>query len=229
MIRSAFGIFYAGVYTLTNDTQSPGYSLLQNYNQNGSGHTEPFSLEQGMPVNPALTLTNPAAILASATPSSPISAPTQTGDISPAPSMQQWNFGVQQDLGKGFIFEANYVGNHSLHLGVSQNANEPPFSQGLQLASPGRHHDSERSSVPEDIFRAINEYNDAADGEYEALQLTGRRQFSSNLAFLTFYSWSKSVDDSIRTQQHGQPNGGADLNGQFPNYFLNLEHAPERI
>jgi hypothetical protein len=41
-----------------------------------------------------------------------------------APYVQSWTFGIQRELTKDTVFEARYVGNHSIGLGVGINLNE---------------------------------------------------------------------------------------------------------
>jgi hypothetical protein len=41
-----------------------------------------------------------------------------------APYVQSWSFGIQREINKDTVFEARYVGNHSIGLGIQQNLNE---------------------------------------------------------------------------------------------------------
>ena len=41
------------------------------------------------------------------------------------PYVEQWNFGIQRELGKGTVLEARYAGNMSMHSWMSYNLNEP--------------------------------------------------------------------------------------------------------
>ena len=41
-----------------------------------------------------------------------------------APYVQSWSFGIQREINKDTVFEARYVGNHSIGLGVQENLNE---------------------------------------------------------------------------------------------------------
>ena len=48
------------------------------------------------------------------------------------PESFQTNFGVERDLGKGLVIEANFTLNRSLHLWREFNANAPVLPQGYQ-------------------------------------------------------------------------------------------------
>jgi hypothetical protein len=41
-----------------------------------------------------------------------------------APYVQSWSFSIQRELNRDTVFEARYVGNHSIGLGIQQNLNE---------------------------------------------------------------------------------------------------------
>lgn len=41
-----------------------------------------------------------------------------------APYVQSWSLGIQREINKDTVFEARYVGNHSIGLGIQQNLNE---------------------------------------------------------------------------------------------------------
>ncbi len=41
-----------------------------------------------------------------------------------SPYIENWNFGVQRKLPGNFVFEANYVGNHSVHMWTVYDLNE---------------------------------------------------------------------------------------------------------
>jgi hypothetical protein len=42
------------------------------------------------------------------------------------PQMQRWQFGFQQELGKGYVWEASYVGNRGTYIEIGQNINVTP-------------------------------------------------------------------------------------------------------
>ncbi|MEK6321815.1 MAG: TonB-dependent receptor [Acidobacteriota bacterium] len=69
------------------------------------------------------------AFTAPAAPTFPLagSANIQARDFNPnlkVPYVQSWNFGIQREITKDTVFEARYVGNHSIGLGRSYNLNE---------------------------------------------------------------------------------------------------------
>jgi hypothetical protein len=91
--------------------------------QGGTGTFQPGSLTFGSPL--------PAYNLTPATYSTQVPASAQWGNtfwgMNPdirMPYVQQWNFGIQRQLGSGTALEVRYVGNLSLHQWLSYNINE---------------------------------------------------------------------------------------------------------
>ena len=223
VIRSASGIFYSQVMSnLGSSVQYPGYDVVQSFPQPGTGLAQPFSLSQGMPLIAVQDLSNPASILKNASLSSPVNGGTSFSQINPLPSMLQWNFGVQRDLGKGMLLEVNYVGNHGLHLPLFMSANQPPFAQGTALALANTS-TTTQAARPFPLIGAISGLYDAGTSTYHALQATGKRQFSTNLGFQVAYTFSKSIDDGSGIFNFSQPNGLT--NGQFPLYNRKLDRS----
>lgn len=126
------------------------------------------------------------------------------------PSSQQWNFGVQQQLGKSYLVEAAYVGNHGLHLLWSQDYNPARFIPGQ--SSVGNTDD--RRLYPG--IGAIKYAATAASSFYHALDLSFERRFSEKLTFLASYTFSKTIDFvSI-------DNSASAAEPSFPPYPFNL-------
>lgn len=121
VIRGAYAISYVvggfadynGVWT-NNPGLARSISLL-----NGRDFTAgSLLLRSGLP-----------AFTAPAPPVYPLAATIgiQARDFNPnlkVPYVQSWNFGIQRELTKDTVFEARYVGNHSIGLGRAYNINE---------------------------------------------------------------------------------------------------------
>jgi len=223
VIRSAFGIFYSQVMSnLGGSVTFPGFAVQQNFTNAGTGIAQPFSLSQGVPLIAVQDLANPLNLLKAVSITNPLSPGAQFTDISHLPSVLQWNFGVQQDLGKGVIFDANYLGNHGTHLPISLTGNLPDFNQANQIAFAGNTAATQMAR-PFPTVGGIGGINDAASSSYHALQLRGRRQFSSSFAFQATYTWAKAIDDASGIYNFSQPNGL--VSGQFPSLFRSIDRS----
>ncbi len=226
VVRSAFGLFFSGVMnTFGSSVTIPGYDVTQSYPQPGPGLAQAFTLSQGMPLTAVQNLQNPAAILKTATTSNPVNAGSSISQLSPNPSILQWNFGVQRELARRTILEVNYVGTAGRHLEMTLRSNQPAFSQGAAIAFVGTTAATQAArQFP--LLTAIPAWSPAGNSNYHALQTKLNRQFSSTLGYFVAYTWSKAIDDGgIGGNQDFALPGQAANNDQFPDYFRNLDKA----
>jgi hypothetical protein len=99
-------------------------------------------------------------------------------------------------LGRAFRVsaEAAYVGTKGTRLWSSQDINLPV---------PGPGDFQPRRPFPE--FLGIGWQEFAASSAYHALQLKAERRFSADLALLTSFTWSKSIDENSDDSQGVDP------------------------
>jgi len=100
------------------------------------------------------------------------------------PYIQQWNFGVQRQLGQSRVFEIAYVGSKGTHLIDSRNINQPPPSVNQQ--NPG----------PNPSFSEIDIIESQANSTYHSLQLRLQQRLWQGLSLLASYTFAKSIDDA---------------------------------
>jgi len=103
----------------------------------------------------------------------------------PMSYMQQWNFGVQHQIG-GFVIDAAYVGSRFVHLGFGADVNQVPESR----LGPG----NAQFLRPYPQFSGISGVSFNGYSTYHALQIGGRRAFTHGLAVLASYTYSHSLD-----------------------------------
>src|SRR5882724_7022259 len=80
----------------------------------------------------------------------------------PTPYVQQWSFGVQREIGRGFVAEADYVGTKSTHLDVLWDYNQ--HFQGTPAPYPN--------------FGYIEYTNAIGNGAYHGLETSLSRRFA---------------------------------------------------
>ena len=100
------------------------------------------------------------------------------------PYVQQWNFGIQQQLGPSRVFEIAYVGSKGTHLIDSRNINQPPPS--TNQVNPG----------PNPNFSGIDLIESQANSIYHSLQARFQYRLSRGLSLLASYTYAKSIDDA---------------------------------
>jgi hypothetical protein len=97
---------------------------------------------------------------------------------------QQWNFNVQQELGRSRVIELAYAGSKGTKLLGARDLNQPnPSPQIPNLR-------------PQPQFADINILESRGDSNYQSLQARLQHSFQHGLAALASYTWSKSIDDA---------------------------------
>ncbi len=167
VVRAAYGIHY------DQSSLAPGEGLY---------FSAPyFTLNVGFPIQGFFTpsLSNPFVF--------PFPVPASATAFQPnlaTPYYQQWNFGVQQQLGKSRVLEVAYVGTKGTHLIDSRDIN-----QALPSLIPN-------APRPNPAFNDIDIIESAANSNYNSLQVRFQQRLSAGLSALASYTFSKSIDDA---------------------------------
>jgi hypothetical protein len=99
-----------------------------------------------------------------------------------ADSVQQWNLGLQHELGSGLMVAGAYVGTHGLHLFRRRNINYPQLIDGVLKR-------------PYDGFSYINYQDHGGNSIYHSFQLTLQKRWSSAGSLMGAYTLGKVIDD----------------------------------
>jgi hypothetical protein len=100
------------------------------------------------------------------------------------PYMQQWNFGMQRQLGKPRVLEIAYVGSKGTRLIDSRNIDQPGPS--VNQENPG----------PNPDFSEIDIIESQANSTYHSLQARLQQRLWQGLSLLASYTYAKSIDDA---------------------------------
>jgi Carboxypeptidase regulatory-like domain len=128
---------------------------------------------------------------------SPTSVYSVQRDFKP-PTVYNWSFGIQQDIGRGILLDVAYAGNSQKHLLDNRNINAVPYGTNFLPSSqdptvPGKPINS-NFLRPYTGYTDINYLEFAGIGNYNALQVQLTKRFSQNLTFHVSYAWSKALD-----------------------------------
>jgi hypothetical protein len=128
------------------------------------------------------------------------------------PTVQEWDFTVEQDLGKGIGLRVSYDGNHSSDLGVIENLDQvPPNTVGFGAAS---------AFAPYPIFEEVLFRNSNGVLNYNAFTASVHKRFSAGLQFQVSYTLAKNLSDATGYDPVGasfeQPTGGVLSNPADP-------------
>jgi len=107
------------------------------------------------------------------------------------PYSEQYNLGIEQQLGRSTVLSLNYVGSasHRLDVGGYYNTGTPAVAasfaaRGTNTGQPYPY------TVPEKSWD-----HNGASGTYNALQASLARNFTSGLGFMVAYTWSKTLNE----------------------------------
>lgn len=129
---------------------------------------------------------------------SPISVSSVQRDFKP-PTVYNWSFGIQQNLGFGTVLDVAYAGNTQKHLLNNRNLNAVPYGTNFLPSSidptvAGNKPVNSNLLRPYRGFQDINYLEFAGIGNYNALQVQLTKRFSRDLTFNLAYSYSKALD-----------------------------------
>jgi hypothetical protein len=229
VIRAAFGTFYGTIFqNLGGQLAYPGFDNTITTNNLGTAIAQPFSLSQGIPLAAPPNLQNPFAALVGSSASNPYSPQISFNDQHHMSLVQQWNVGFQRQLPLALTLEVNYVGNHALHLSYNVGENQVPLSavDAVTLANTSV---ATQNALQFPNLKAFTVNSNIGSSNYNGLQVSVSRQFNKQLAVLSNYTYSKSMDDGSTIYNFSAPQGTA--NSQYPVAGANFVHdfAPSNI
>lgn len=105
----------------------------------------------------------------------------------PMPKSWQWNLGLQRQLGRDFVAELTYVGNHGYNLYFPVDIDQVPQSKLSPNDSP--------QDRPYPNFTGIVYSTDNAISNYHSLQAAITKRLSNGVDFNFNYVWSHFLSD----------------------------------
>lgn len=194
VIRAGYGIYYDRISTRYANTQLFNYPY--------------FALGVGLPgifrtmADPFIAMPTPSSFPTAATIPSPLSGlspivgvPIAGVYVDPAlqtPYIQQYNVGIQWEMPGKFLFDVGYVGNRGTHLLQLVTMNQPIYSSATNSFTT--RWPTATISGNKNATGGVQQVQTTSLSNYNSLQMSVSKRFSSGLQFLAAYTFGKSID-----------------------------------
>jgi hypothetical protein len=157
------------------------------------------------------------------------------------PTVYNWSFGIQQNVGWGVVFDVAYVGNQGRFQLQRRSLNATPYGTNFQpenvdVTTPAR------NPLPVNFLRPNPGYADiqyiemASNSNYHSLQTQVTKRFSKGLLFGGAWTWSKSMNFVNGNNDAVNPyldfrmrNYGRAANDRTHNFVLNYVYSIPRL
>jgi len=112
-----------------------------------------------------------------------------------AGNLQTWNVTIEQQLAGDWMVRAAYVGNKGTHLQSFRERNAAVYTPTATVGNTN----ARRPLAP--FFASMRELVDTGNSVYHSMQFTLEKRFSRGFSILSFYTFSKSIDDESQNLQ----------------------------
>jgi hypothetical protein len=121
--------------------------------------------------------------------------------------VQQYNFGIQQEIVRNLVLDVAYVGNRGLKLPAFRNLNPNTFTFNAQGAPVVGLRSLDAIGLRGDIQYLEN----IGVSNYNSLQGKLERRFSNGVTLLASYTWGKALTDSVDHLSTSGAGNGVDV------------------
>jgi hypothetical protein len=215
VLRGGYGMFFGFLGQRRGDVVTTGYSRNTAFVPTVDGYTFSSTLSNPFPtgiLDPVGAAQGPLTFVGQSV--------TFFNEKPVMPNMQRWQFGIQRQLGSGYVLDAAYVGNRGTHIEIGQNLNVTPqrylstsptrdnptinylsanlpnpfvglMPAGATGTFTGANMSRERLLRPYPHFDAVNQSRFDGYSWYHSLQLGLEKRFSRGYTISANYTWSK--------------------------------------
>jgi len=214
VIRAGYGIFYDqnSVELFIQTGQGPPWGGKVAIASPPGGLANPWAGQPGG---------NPFPFVLSSTVAFPQAGTFDTFDANTKlPYSQQWNFGIQRQVGKDWLVSASYIGNEIVHLYGQRELNPAviiPSTSPLGTCPPGvtKNCNATSNTNQRRILALLNPtegskygfvdvWDDGGTRSYNGLLISAVKRISRGFTLSANYAWSHCIGNPVNTF----PNGG---------------------
>jgi len=122
--------------------------------------------------------------------------------------VQQWNFGIQQQLVSDLLFDVAYVGNKGAKLAAFRNLNQRAVSFDARTGAPIA---GARPLAGVGLNSDIQYLENLGISNYHSLQARLEKRFARGLSALVSYTWGKALTNSVDHLSTSGAGNGVDV------------------
>ena len=137
--------------------------------------------------------------------------------------LQQWEFGVQQQLGHNWLAEVDYQGNHGVHLPVTLQVNQIQPTAGCCYGLK-----TAQSLRPYPQVLNVAYYVNGGASQYAALQAQLSHRWSQGLSAILAYTYAKQMDD-VDAAARGDAVGNQNVYDLRAQWGTAMTDIPQRL
>lgn len=211
VIRAGFGISYQ---PFEDNTYAYNFPVKQNNSFNSLSSYGPAILPDGTPANFAKGFPPPLVATVPSNGIIPVNTPllkSQSYFVIPKnyldPYVESWNFTYERALPGQLALDIGYVGNRGVHIPLQYNMNAVTDPAFIGKGAAGQPYNQAYG-----ITSSITEYFTQVSSNYNSLQVSLNRHFTSGITLTTSYTYSKALGYS---EENGENSSG-------PDYYVNF-------
>jgi hypothetical protein len=189
VVRGGYGIYQLPSIGYGTTGLTSASTVAASFQSSDPGVTPAFELDQGVPAYHANVGPSGEPLIPSSL-TDPSSSPTELPLRATLPYLQEWQFGVQQDLGHDWIADIDYEGNHGVHLPIVLPINQIAPATGCCFGQSNI-----QGLRPFPQFLTVSALTNGGAQAYAALLATLSHRWSNGVSVRAAYTWAHTLDD----------------------------------
>src|SRR5215831_6627497 len=193
-VRASYGLFFdtPQLFFFTRVANNPPWGAQVSLTNPAGGFSDPYAGQPGGNPFPGGSFF-------------PLNGVYVTAPLSVKPMyLEQWNFGVQRELGANTVVSAMYLGHNTVHMPTGTELNPAVYSPGATLANTNaRRVLNLLDPANGKYFSTIGAVDDGGTGSYNGLLLSAQSRFAKHVNALANWTWSHCMSDAETTEITG--------------------------